>query len=259
MNDICIFGCGPAGLLSAYAAEMLGGNVTIVSHKQRSKIPGAVFLHERIPGISPSLPDATITFVKRGTKRGYAKKVYGNEDADCSWDLFPEGRRPAWSMFALYDKLWRRFERRIRHETISHEVIESVLMTRFDRVISTIPAPFLCYNDSHKFPSQKIHILNKSVDDSINNGMVYNGDPRYPWYRTSRLFGSEATEATKPFPPGFLAELGVTSKTGYKPLKTDCDCYMGEVVRVGRFGRWEKGVLVHHAYKQTVELMDEFA
>src|SRR4051812_48361120 len=110
---VCILGCGPAGLLSAYAAERHGHEVVIMSRKLKSMIPGAVFLHEPIPGLTAPTPDDVVTFTKQGNKAGYAKKVYGSPDDNCSWDLSPEGERPAWSMFSLYDQLWERFQNRI--------------------------------------------------------------------------------------------------------------------------------------------------
>jgi len=252
---VCILGCGPAGLLAAYAAQARGCEVAIISTKVKSKIPGAVFLHEAIPGLTSVISDGSVRFIKHGTRRGYAAKVYGNMDADCSWDLFVEGVRPAWSMFKLYDELWAQFESRIHEEVINAVAVDRYLYAGFDLLISTIPAPYLCHNDEHKFDSQTIYVLDKTVDPSLENGIVYNGSFADNWYRTSKLFGAEATEATVPFDPNLISALGAKEATGYKPLKTNCDC-LPQVERVGRFGRWEKGILVHHAYKQTVRILE---
>lgn len=254
---VCILGCGPAGLLSAYAAEQRGWDVVILSRKVKSPIPGAVFLHEPIPGLTAPTPDGVVKFVKHGNKEGYAAKVYGYMDADCSWDLFPEGERPAWSMFSLYDQLWERFHDRIADVMISTIQMVQILCGGFDVVISTIPAPFLCYNDKHTFDSRAIHVLNKTVDPSLDNAIVYNGGWDDMWYRTSKLFGAEATESTSPFDSEIIEQLGARPSNGYKPLTTDCNCYPN-VARVGRFGRWEKGILVHHSYKQTVQVLEEW-
>lgn len=252
---VCILGCGPAGLLSAYAAERHGHEVVIMSKKLKSVIPGAVFLHEPIPGLTAPTPDDVVNFIKYGNKEGYANKVYGSRNADCSWDLFPEGERPAWSMFSLYDQLWERYQDRIVDTMIGSTAMLKILCAGFDSVISTIPAPFICYNKSHNFESRAIYVLDKTVDPSLNNAIVYNGSWRDDWYRTSNLFGSEATESTIPFDVEIIKQIGARPGGGYKPLTTDCNCYPN-VGRVGRFGRWEKGILVHHSYNQTIGILE---
>jgi hypothetical protein len=202
------------------------------------------------------MPDGVVNFVKHGNGFGYAGKVYGSGDADSSWDLFPEGQRPAWSMFKLYNNLWTMYQSSIFNYAIEFGDIPFIVQDT-DLVISTIPANQICLNTSHEFTSQKIHILDKSIDGSLKNTIVYNGSPDDDWYRTSNLFGHGATESTKPFQDRLVRELGAKTSIGYKPLGTTCDCYP-DVARIGRFGRWEKGILVHHAYKQTVELLEKY-
>jgi hypothetical protein len=257
---VCILGCGPAGLLAAYAAALQGCQIDIISKKVKSKIPGAVFLHEPIPYLTAPDPDGVVTFIKHGTRAGYAAKVYGNQDADCSWDLFPQGERPAWSMFKYYNKLWDWYENRIIDATVAHSHDDQIpdITQDYDLVISSIPAKTLCHNKSHKFNSQHIYILNKTVDPTLDNTIVYNGVFRDCWYRTSKLFDHEATESTMKFSDSFIFNLGARMDRGYKPLNTDCDCYP-DIKRVGRYGRWEKGILVHHAYKQTVEILERWS
>lgn len=254
--NVCILGCGPAGLLAAHAANQFGAEVSIVSRLTKSRIPGAVFLHESIPGLTAPNPDGMVKFIKHGNKQGYAAKVYGNMDADCSWDLFQEGERPAWSMFILYDKLWSRYRSRIRDQVINPIIMDDIMLEGFDIIISTIPAPFLCYNN-HNFEKQEIHVLDKTVDRSLKNAIVYNGCQQDDWYRTSKLFGAEATESTKPFSIEEARNLNAIRSNGYKPLRTNCNCYP-DIERVGRFGRWEKGILVHHTYKHTVQILEEW-
>jgi len=251
---IVILGCGPAGLLSAYACEMSGHHkVSIVSYKVKSKIPGAVFLHEPISPLTAPDPEAMVRFIKHGTKAGYAKKVYGSVNAECSWDSFPEGYMPAWSMFALYDKLWSHYSKRIVNRTVDHRYIGR-LMRDFDLIISTIPAQALCHNRQHSFESQSIFIMNKAVAWQ-DNVIVYNGSLGDSWYRTSRIFKHESTEATVPFEEELTNRSGVTVSKGFKPLRTDCTCHP-QIARIGRYGRWKKGILVHHAYEQTVKVLE---
>lgn len=76
------------------------------------------------------------------------------------------------------------------------------------------------------------------------NSMVYNGDPRVAWYRSSDLFGVKSTEFASA--PPLLA--GQKLREGMKVLPTDCDCFPN-IVRAGRWGRWKPGVLLHHAFE----------
>jgi hypothetical protein len=250
---VSILGCGPAGLLAAYACEQYGHQVEIFSKKVKSTIPGAVFLHEALPDITALNSEGVVNFVKRGNKQGYAHKVYGNPYAECSWDLFPEGERPAWSMFKLYNALWRIYEDRIIDVEIT-----SVSMSYFAKAelaISTIPATNICHNKDHIFTMQAIHVIDRTIEPLPPNTIIYNGDINYSWYRSSNIFGHEATESVSPFSEDVILQLDANTKMGYKPIMTDCTCFP-QVVRVGRFGRWQKGILVHHAYKQTIKVLE---
>jgi hypothetical protein len=250
--NICILGCGPAGLLSAYACTQRGHEVRIVSKKTKSEIPGAVFLHSPVPGLTSKIPDGNIDFIKRGTRGGYAQKVYGNTFAECSWDRFPVGLWPAWSMFDLYDKLWDTFGSGIEEATINPR-FTAENTNGYDLVISSIPVPCICRNSGHSFPSQPIFTIGVSANARVKDSIIYNGDPIDAWYRSSNIFGHGSTESTIGFSWSRYWRHEV--KTGYKPLNTDCDCFP-HIARVGRFGQWKKGVLVHHAYEQTVKLLE---
>lgn len=250
--NVCILGCGPAGLLSAFACTQRGFDVTIISKKQKSTIPGAVFLHEKIPGLTNVKPDGVVYFRKHGTKQGYAQKVYGSPDAKCSWDLFPEGARHAWSMFRMYEYLWDTFEYLIHDRVVTPEFLRK--RYDFDLMISTIPVPSICYQ-GHRFDSQNVFILNQAVNHRLDNEIVYNGMVKDNWYRMSKIFGHGSTESTIAFPWDYEFIQGYKIATGYKPITTDCTCFP-HVARVGRFGQWKKGVLVHHAYEQTIKLLE---
>lgn len=244
MSNVAILGCGPSGLFAAHAvAGLLGHDVTIFSIRQKSVMPGAMYLHDPIPDLTPAEPEAMVRYIKVGSKEGYAEKVYGSPDAPCSWDGFPEGELPAWSMARAYEELWRRYEHRIIDQPINGGTADRLLRMH-ELVISTIPAPALC-NGDHEFRSVEVHIEPTwPFTTKHDNTVVYNGIPKSRWYRASRLFGHEATESMAPVQG---------SQPGRKPLDTDCDCRPG-IHRAGRFGRWKKGVLVHHAFKDAYEL-----
>lgn len=243
---VAVLGCGPAGLLAAHTAESKGAEVTIFSQPSKSPIHGAQFIHEPIPGLTHDTPDDYVRFIKHGTRAGYAEKVYGKSDAPCSWDHFEDGFVPAWQTEKVYDVLWERFAGSIVPLRVDPGDIP-IWLDDYDRVFSTIPKPQLCIR-GHEFTWKNVWIADycSLPYDVRNNVILYNGDPLDHWYRASRLFGHDATESTDPMSGAV---------PGMKPLSNNCDCWP-ELVNVGRFGKWEKGILVHHAYGQVTEALD---
>lgn len=253
---VAILGCGPAGLLAAHAVLLAGHDPIIFSVKQKSKMPGTQYLHQPIPGLTKDKPDGVVKYIKRGTKQGYATKVYGSPDAPCSWVKFGEGEHEIWHLGKMYDGLWETFETSIRDYQLGPNSVEALLM-QYSLVISSIPAPKLCRDVRHDFKSQTIFISENSADFGPlpeGNTIIYDGTDQHHWYRASVIFGKVAVETTHP-----MADRGWLY--GHKPVSTDCDCHRHEYrtrfFRVGRFGKWQKGVLTHNAFWDTVEIIDQ--
>lgn len=252
---VLVLGCGPAGLLAAHAAKTEGAEVIVASRKVKSPLSGAVYVHEPIEGLTRDRPEREVEFRTRGTREGYAEKVYGDPAHETSWDLFAQKEVPAWSMAKVYDKLWDRWEAVINDVRVGPFSVGS-LYDAADVVISTIPAPALCLNPGfHRFKSARVILTDQARNSVGEDEVIYNGDPKDPWYRSSRLFGIEATE----YPARDETERVVMRQKrhwnyGLKPQSTTCDCH-SRIHRVGRFGRWERGVLVHHAFAQTQEII----
>lgn len=244
MNRVCILGCGPAGLLAAHACELLGQPFDILSRKEKSIIHGAQYLHEPIPDISSPEPDGALTYTKVGTEEGYAEKVYGDPLAPTSWKIFPNGEHRAWSMTDLYADLWKRYHGAVIEQFIDMERLLT-LFSEYPKIICSIPAKAICHRTQHKFYGAKVTFTEHCEIDGTPNMIMYSGDRSHWWYRTSRVFGHEATETTDPTREGFR---------GIKPTWHTCNCF-GDVIRVGRFGKWAKGVLVHDAFRDTVRAL----
>ncbi len=250
MKRVCVLGCGPAGLLTAHAALLAGHQPTVMSERiQRSMISGAQYLHDPIPSLTNTDQAGMLRYIKLGDKQGYAEKVYGSREAPCSWDHFPEGQLPAWSLKEMYDKLWSEYLGLIEEQHIDSEVLVEIL-PKYDRVISAIPATAMCHRPHHQFHSAQVTFQEgcPALVGDEDNIIVYSGDPAHSWYRTSRIFGYESTE----YPAG-IDPSGETRR-GIKPTHTTCTCWK-DIARVGRFGRWEKGVLVHHAFNDAYQLL----
>lgn len=264
---VAILGSGPAGLLAALACEQRGIDPIIFSHGEKSEMFGAMYLHEPIPGLTGDIlaPDLHIDVIKSGTRAGYAENVYGNPNAPCSWDVIPEGDTPAWDLRAAYDKLWDRYLPAIVRTDIGRSSIPDLISTH-DLVLSSIPAQPLCWSGDHRFDKQDIWVIHGPANAIIArpraNMMYYNGTtPRhggYNWYRFSQINSYHAWEYSTPQTlDAWQEEAGRSLAVGFKPLGTNCNCWLGSSFkRIGRFGKWEKGVLTHHAYRDAIAAIE---
>jgi hypothetical protein len=269
---VAILGCGPAGLLAAHAASLCGHSAVIFSKKQKSPMEGAQYMHVEIPDIHTP-PPATIEYMLMGSINTYRQKVYGSGDPDIT--VSPEqylGSHKCWDLRATYARLWERWERRVVNMRITQETLAK-LTDSYELVISTIPANVLCIDPrEHKFNYVPVWIDNTWSGPTpaeapyghgirgnyvFCNGLAVDDDDidHTGWYRTSHIYGHMNTEwaqekyvpAGRSVPPAHVWRVR-------KPIDTDCDCWRG-IIKVGRYGLWQKGVLTHHAYQHVFEIL----
>lgn len=251
-NVVAILGCGPTAMIAAHAVKLSGRQPVMFSkEKAMSPIPGAVYLHSPIADLVDVFnPEGRVIFRKIGDRTHYARKVYGDPDAHVSWLKFGDGEeRPAWSLQKAYEKLWEKYEHLIIEQSISAPDL-SAMTVDYPLVISSIPAAEICERPyRHYFPRRPIWITDEAQEGCCENEIIYNGDPYDQWCRTSILFGEHSTEYPSEYPG---------AREGYKVMDTNCDCHPS-VLRVGRFGKWQRGVLTHHAFRETwTEIFDRF-
>jgi len=261
--DIAILGCGPAGLLAAEAVVQNGYQPVIFSKKVKSQMFGAMFLHAPIDQVTPLEPELDITIIKTGTREGYAKNVYGDPDHPVSWDVIPDEKMPGWDLREAYDKLWDRYHHVIHDREIGAEDLIDI-QDSFPIVYSSIPARSICRCE-HEFKKQDIWVVHGDGSDHLIelvndlDLMYYNGYPPdgsvddtigFDWYRYSQINQYQCWEHSKE-PIGWNQEWYKLDR-GEKPISTDCICWP-RLRRIGRFGRWQKGQLTHHAYHQVFE------
>jgi hypothetical protein len=215
---------------------------------------GAQYLHSPIPGVAAG-DFEIISYQLRGTVEDYRRKVYGPlYDGAVSPGSLPAGHQ-AWDIRKTYDTLWQVYKGWIHHADVNHEWLFNNT-EKFDMVFSTIPAPALCRDQRHHFEYQGIWAFGdapargQKVYLAINEGdVICNGKPSPSWYRASRIFGHTTLEWSMqgPVPRQHVSEVR-------KPLWTDCTCWPG-ITRLGRYGKWQKGVLVHHVYPEVIECL----
>lgn len=252
---VLVLGCGPAGLMAAHAAVVMGNDVAIVSKKRKSEMFGAQYLHRPIPKIDCG-PSRLVEYRVVGSPEQYRQKVYGNEwqGAVSPEDL--EQNHLGWNIRRAYDELWDLYGSYVIDESFEgpHQFagfLQLPAAKESELIISSLPAPYLCMTPGdHQFKSQEIWAIGDAPERGVfnpvrgipENTVVCNGEPDVGWYRTANVFGRSTTEwPAKRRPP----VEGVARVT--KPLETNCDCHP-DIVRVGRYGKWQKGVLSHEAY-----------
>lgn len=250
-KPVAILGCGPAGLLAAHALAQRGIPFGIFSVPAKSRLGGAQFLHESIPGLTSEEPDAMLTYRLEGDPMVYKQKVYGdNPNVDfVSMAFVGNGQQvPAWSLRDLYDRLWEVFGSMVNGTVIDATWLKENV-EEFSAVISAMPRDRICEPwSNHTFHYHQVRILNEAINPSVpDNEIWYDGTKDRSWYRMSNIFGVGSTEWGMSVRPP-MSDLVTVNK----PLRTNCDCWP-DFIRVGRFGRWEKGVLAHDGYKRVAE------
>ena len=269
---VAILGCGPAGLMAAHACALSGVRHAVFSKPQHSVLGGAQFLHSPIPGLTDQLPEAVVNYCVIGDAATYQAKAYGqgHQPSFVSFDnVLNRSTQPAWNLVSAYSKLWDAYEKTINDFTVKAEHMTDGTFDQFDLVISSIPRPFLCKQQSsspadqmpngHVFNYQTIKIMPGQcfVPDSWHGGpsnmhIFYNGSPDQSWYRSCNLWGYRFTEFG-----GHLSLPYQDMVPARKPLTHNCDCHSDtdKLMFVGRYGKWQKGVLAHTAYFETRNLL----
>lgn len=253
LKTVAILGCGPAGLLAAHAVGLTGQPMSIHSVPTKSVIGGAQFLHEPIPLLhDASQPSRVLTYRTQGTALGYREKVYGLSDPETMPDTVSmegvhDGQEvPAWDLVETYDYLWDAFGQSLNEAHINEFWLEAHA-NEFRLIISTIPKRFLCMDRArHRFTQQTVYVDPTPPTHLEPDSIVYNGEKSPSWYRASRIGdhgGTEWSDRT-PAPPG------VERIAFQKPLRNTCDCWPN-VVHVGRYGAWRKGVLLTDAFREA--------
>lgn len=251
MTKVTILGCGPAGLMAAEGVRQCGITPTILSRPVPSDIGGAQYLHTYIPEITNREPDGKVLFVKRGSSYTYAEKVYGRPHAKTSWHEFSSGMHGVWNMRSAYNLLWDRLCDNIDDTNITPGLmceLNKRAQVKGELVISTISLKHQCLLAGHQFDDQMVYISpDASEIEEHENKIIWNGHDDVGWYRQSNIFGFPSTEW--PDDPRDRKTVKVR-----KPLKTNCTCYPN-IVRLGRYGTYKKGVLIHSAYAGAVEVL----
>lgn len=255
-----VLGSGPAGMFAAEACGQRGYDVTIVSDSAGpSPLHGAQFLQRPIPGITSNEPTSFVMIDKWGTPDRYASKVYGQPTRDTSWHDYGRDVQAAWDMRTVYHHAWEKWRNRVVVDKLTGEKLQRYIdVDPPDLMVNSIPLKFLCFTFNklqHEvsaycvFHKQDVIIAADCYHNEGDNVIVYNGKDEPSWYRSASIFGKGSTEwgvhqKTPPLPENEAIRVG-------KPLSTTCNCWPN-LLHVGRYGRWQKGVLAHDGFYRVM-------
>lgn len=247
-GSIVIVGCGPAGLLSAWAAEQHGLHPIILGGKEPTKsvIQGAQYLHSAIPGLTSPEEAFTVRYKKVGNAKQYVHKVYQKNipTSLSSWWKFSM-EHEAYPLHEVYDRLWEHFKGGIQATAFNASMAPAYKKMTGRNVICSAPLPSIV-NTEFDFQTETVVVVSGECEEDVGyNEIVYYGDTEHRAYRSSNILGHKSIEY-----PGHEILTGGVYVT--KPLRAVGTRPDG-VDLVGRYGRWRKGVLVDDAYTETVE------
>lgn len=254
---VAVLGCGPSGLVAAHAAKMAGATVEIFSTKIKSALYGAQYLHAPIPLISNYEASVPIQYKLMGSAEDYRRKVYGDRVVQVSPNQLGEDHL-AWDIRDAYDRLWALYEHQIFNSKIDYYTVRDVILIgNWDRIYSSIPAPAICGRPgTHKFEHAVVwangdapdlgHFVPEAFTDLGADIIICDGTNRNSWYRYSNVFGHRTIE----WPENHGNQASFYAASVRKPISNDCRCWMAEprIKRVGRYGAWRKGILVHEVF-----------
>jgi hypothetical protein len=256
---IAVIGAGPAGLLAAHAVERMGHEPVIYAPAKKSDVLKAQCLWGEIPGLNVEPLRLLVRKLGEGTR--YAKRLYGQETAETSWDAITPGAHTVWPLDKVYDELWLRYGGEITDGFLTKPALSEVLHN-YPVVFCTAPLNHLCYDEGHTFVGISTSIDRHRVDPHVPPQMVMNGTEVFreedDWFRQTVSRGELVTEFSNW--SGFIFR----GESGLKPVKTDCNCWQNEkkvgsrprqLHRLGRFGKWSKGVQNHQAFDEAVAIM----
>lgn len=255
-TSVMVVGTGPAGMLAAYGALLEGCEVTMVAPPAapiRSKIHGAQYIHAQIEGLPDEIQPFNIRYRHFGTEEGYRKKIYGdNVPVDgTSWGSF-KPYEIAWSMGEVYEWLATTMilvdgaAAFVRMEVTEEDLVH--FTERYDFVFNTAPLNKICPDGV--FLTETVYVTGGNPLAVPEDEIHYYGDPAIVPYRASNIRGVTSTE----FPAGAYESMGWLLKLQVRPVVKPLSCSnvgMHGVYRLGRYGKWHKGILAHEAYEEA--------
>jgi len=170
-----------------------------------------------------------------------------------------------WDIRKAYFDLREQFGIDQRHFTSFLDVEEAGILDNYDYVFSSIPRPAWKV-DGEQFNHQQVWAIGQPIDEEPivpwvpDNTVICNGDDSPSWYRASNINGHRTVEwphngdtwRKRPMVPGVSA---IKKPLEYIPSPSIPNPANDAFIHIGRYGRWEKGILASHAIQQVEETL----
>ena len=287
---VAILGCGPTGLMAAHACHQLKVDATVFSKKRKSELVGSQYLHKPV-AVNP-YSGVNVKYVVLGTPEEYRQKVHGKwwDGHVAPEDFEPDHK--AWNIRTAYDNLWTIYGRDVVGYTIPdpsmfsdtyrddgamfETVSRDLGLHEFDLVISTVPRDLwrisgeeFIYSEGWALgdaPERGIFVedllassfgevpLYQKPDGSYipDNHIICDGTSQVPWTRLSRVFGYTTVEWPHHTPQPHPQAARVRKPLHYSPASQNPNP-TADWLHVGRYGQFEKGVVVTDAFDQVIK------
>lgn len=247
-----VIGCGPAGVLTAHACHLHGLQTTVVSPLvAMSKQYGAQYVHSKIDDVDHE--SFFLHYEYHGREDNYRKKIYGDKVPvnGTSWRRF-RGITEAWPIYDIYQELFSRYRQSMKTLKVDPKNIWDLVDT-YDYVFNTAPLDSLAPMGEYRV--EYVWVVSSRAEKDVNeNEIHYYGDER-PAYRSSQIAGFRSIEFPEKAYDRIPWRLRRKAVKVAKPL--DCLVELPGVYRLGRYGKWQKGVLVDQAFHETMNILEK--
>lgn len=270
--NVAILGCGPTGLIAAHACALRDVGYTIFSKRRKSFLFGSQYLHEPIPGIVEEPEGVWVKYINVGSPEEYRRKTHGK-----FWDGIAapedfETEHRAWNIREAYDRLWQKYGRYVENYEFksAHETECELELRNYDLVISTVPRTIW------KIPGEEyVYSTGWAIGDAPEHGLfvpydvednriICDGSDLALYNRLSKVFGYTTVEwpamaSEEDINASLPPELEVSKLL--KPLRYQPNPHTpnptDDWLHVGRYGAWQKGVVVTDAWHSVMSKIDE--
>jgi hypothetical protein len=260
MLKVAVIGTGPSALLAAWGV-LQEVQATVTFYKPPgvpviSQIHGAQYVHGIIQDLPGEIQPFWLRYRHFGTEEGYRLKIYGVNgvaEGDTSWRKFEE-KELAWPIREVYAYLVGELLNSGQCPVVEQGIREydcEVLVDHNDYVLNTAPLNKIAPGGTYY--SEKVLIAPTNELIVPNNEIWYIGDGRLA-YRASNIGGHVSTEYPMHAGPNLRPRIRKQTKEISKPLRCE-GVELEGVYRLGRYGKWQKGVLVHHVYEEARQIV----
>ncbi len=274
---VAILGAGPSAAYIATACEDFSVEYDIISSRSPTLFfPGSFWLRQN--PWTALMPVTKVHIYSTGSAIGYLRKQW--KMVDPAWLLhtsFPEISRTelVWNPYDFLIPFWKNKDilliKDLSDEDIKDiaEGYDAVFMTFATQKSKKVMEPFvikypiISYNaeelakvDNETYP------LTSTLLSSKISYCIYDGDAGHHMTRVSQLFGYVHFEYSQYYIPTqeLIGNGKVTWVSDTYPATPEWnpqDVPADNIILVGRHAQWNRKILSHHAYEQTVKILEQ--